>query len=113
MDCPCCHQPLPKGDQSFRLHAPLGVVLRGESFAHLTQQQMAIVTAVFEKRPNPVSMDKVIDTLYGHLPGGGPDDATNVIRSQVRHANIRMEKLKISIAAKRNIGYQIIEQPLK
>lgn len=113
VNCPCCHQPLPEHDRSFRLYAPLGIVLRGDKFAHLTQQQMAIVCTVFEKRPQPVTMECVINALYGHLPGGGPDDATNVIRSQVRHANERMEKLRISLAAKRQIGYQLIEQPLK
>lgn len=109
MNCPCCNQALPKGDE-ITLYPPLGVVIRGDNYVHVSPAQMAIVYEVHRKHPAPVQLEQIVNTMYAHRHDGGPTDAQGIARVQVLHANKKLKALGIAVMAgsgKRD-GYRII-----
>lgn len=58
---------------------------------------MLILYTAYQARPAPVTKEKLVHEMWGHLPDGGPDDPLGVLRVQSMHLNKRLKKLGLSV----------------
>lgn len=66
----------------------------------LTPKQVSIVEVLARRgRHVPVPGPRIVDYVYADDPSGGPDDALNVLRSQISKLNSRWE---------REFGYRLV-----
>ncbi len=73
--CPTCGHDLPGG------LVPVEALVD----AALSSQQRAIVEVLVGAYPRTVSMEKLVDALWGDDPNGGPDNPRRVVHAQVCH----------------------------
>lgn len=69
MECPCC------GSSIERPVFPVD----GLNHIRLTPKQRAILAAIVESYPKPVTAELLIEVLYGADPNGGPLTVRNVL----------------------------------
>ena len=83
--CECCGHPLPEIDAT-----------RG-----MTKQQNVVFFAVYDAGKRGLTMQQLIDKVYGHDPSGGPEFAAASLRcqlSKMKHL-LKPHGMRIKIAS--------------
>jgi len=102
MDCPCCGQPYPADSGDLVFLDEYRVVGKGSETVRLTTTQYKIISAV---RRRTLSLEEIINTVYGDRPDGGPLSARNTISVHMVRLNERLAPLGISVRAVRLGGW--------
>ena len=81
--CPCCLRPLEAGQTVEMTHL---------LDARMPAQHRTLIEALIKAYPRRVTLDHLVDRLYGDDIDGGPDDPKQVIRAHVVRLRKKLPK---------------------
>lgn len=76
----------------------------------LPASERAVLSRLIEARGAWVSMENMIDTLYGDRADGGPDRANKTVQCHISKLRKRMSDTPWKVTNERFLGYRLVRK---